>query len=286
MWQSSSTPAVGAAFCAYIPRFIDAHPNALDYVEVPFELFCHDPSVFALKDRIPIVLHCASLSIASPSLCSQQTIEKVQGWTQRTETPWIGEHLAFITSDREEAGETPDEYAPGEPYNIGYTVSPSMDASSLSRICRHLQYYSSQFAVPILIENSPLYFSYPSSTMSQAEFMSRILDECPSGLLLDLAHLLISARTVGFEANDEIDGYPLERAAEIHISGIDQQPDGTWDNHSIRAPEEIYALLHQVLKRASPKAITLEYNWSARFPDEILHEDVARIRAVIASLSS
>jgi uncharacterized protein (UPF0276 family) len=283
MWQPTSTPAVGAAYCAYIPAFVEAHPTALDFVEVPFELLCHDPSVLALRNRIPLVLHCASLSIASQSLCPQSIVQKVQEWTQCTETPWIGEHLAFITSDREEAGDIADDYAPGEPYNIGYTVSPSMDSGTAGRICRHLQYYSNLFSVPILIENSPLYFSYPTSTMSQAEFMSRILDECPCGLLLDLAHLAISAQTVGFRADDEVERYPLERTTEIHISGIDQQPDGAWDNHAIRAPEEIYSLLDRALKRARPKAITMEYNWSARFPEQVLDEDVARIRAIIAS---
>lgn len=283
MWQPTSTPAVGAAYCAYIPAFVEAHPAALDFVEVPFELLCHDPSVLALRKRIPLVLHCASLSIASQSLCPQSTVQKVKEWTQCTETPWIGEHLAFITSDREEAGTIADAYAPGEPYNIGYTVSPSMDSGTVSRICRHLQYYSNLFPVPILIENSPLYFSYPTSTMSQAEFMSRILDECSCGMLLDLAHLAISAETVGFLAEDEVERYPLEKTTEIHISGIDQQPDGAWDNHAIRAPEQIFSLLDRVLKRARPKAITMEYNWSARFPEQALDEDVGRIRAIIAS---
>jgi uncharacterized protein (UPF0276 family) len=283
MWRTGSSPAVGAAYCAYTPSFVKANPNALDYVEVPFELLCHDPSVSLLGDRIPIVLHCASLSVASPDVCSKRTVEQVQEWVKSTSSPWIGEHLAFITADREEAGGIADAYAPGEPYNIGYTVSPAMNSASLRRVIEHLRYYSSQFPVQILIENSPLYFRIPSSTMSQADFMTAILEGCSSGLLLDLAHLLISSETMGFDPEVELERYPLEHVVEIHISGVDTQADGTWDNHALRAPERVYRLLAQALQRARPKAITLEYNWSVRFPESVLLKEIEQVRGLASS---
>src|SRR6266700_94763 len=180
MWQTKANPAIGAAYSGYVPAFLATQPNALDYIEVPFELLRHDPSVSSLGARIPLLLHCASLCVASPAVCSPETLGEVQKWAQATASPWIGEHLAFVTVDREEAGAEADAYAPGEPYNIGYTVSPPMNAMTSGRVARHLQYYSIQFSVPILIENSPLYFRIPSSTMSQADFMTEILGSCPA----------------------------------------------------------------------------------------------------------
>ena len=217
MLQTESSPGIGAAYSGYIPGFIDAHPTALDYAEVPFELLRHDASVASIRERIPLVLHCASLSVASPRLCSPKTVEQVSEWGKAIATPWIGEHLAFITADRDKAGEIADGYAPGEPYNIGYTVSPPMNRKTADRVASHLRYYSSQFSVPLLIENSPLYFSIPSSTMSQAEYVSEILQSCDAGLLLDLAHLWISSETMGFDPEDELDRFPLERTVEVHI---------------------------------------------------------------------
>lgn len=283
MLQTESSPGIGAAYSGYIPGFIDAHPEALDYVEVPFELLRHDASVASIRERIPLVLHCASLSVASPRLCSPKTVEQVSEWGKVIATPWIGEHLAFITADRDKAGEIVDGYAPGEPYNIGYTVSPPMNRKTADRVARHLRYYSSQFSVPLLIENSPLYFRIPSSTMSQAEYVSEILQSCDAGLLLDLAHLWISSETMGFDPEDELDRFPLERTVEIHISGVDHQPDGVWDNHATRAPKQVFRLLEQVLRRSRPRAITLEYNWSTRFPQTALLDEISHVREIASN---
>jgi uncharacterized protein (UPF0276 family) len=281
MWQTRASPAVGAAYCGYIPAFLRDEPQALDYVEVPFELLRHDPSVYSLAKEIPLVLHCASLSVASPGLCPAETLSQIQHSASAISSPWIGEHLAFITADREEAGGEADAYAPGEPYNIGYTVAPPMNADTSARVAKHLRYYAGHLAAPLLIENSPLYFRIPSSTMSQAEFVTDVLDRSPAGLLLDLAHFLISSETMGFDAESELERFPLERAVEIHVSGVDRQPDGVWDNHAARAPQAVYRLLEQALRRARPRAITLEYNWSVRFSQSMLLEEIAKVREMV-----
>jgi uncharacterized protein len=283
MWDTQKSTAVGAAYSAYVPTFVKSFPQSLDYVEVPFELLQHDPSILGVVGQTPLVLHCASLSIASPSICADATLTRVRDWVEKTSTPWVGEHLAFISADRTEAGEFAEPYAPGEQYNIGYTVSPPMNEASADRVIKHLRHYTGRVPVPLIIENSPLYFSIPTSTMSQAEYISTILSHASAGLLLDLAHLAISAKTTGVDAEAELERFPLEKVVEIHISGIDTQADGDWDNHASRAPELIFRLLRQAMCRANPRAVTLEYNWSSRFPTAVLLEEIDRVRAICAS---
>ena len=280
MWGGKVCPAVGVAYAGYVPAYVDACPGEIDYVETPFELLRHDPGTARIGSTTPIVLHCASLSIAGPDLCAAETLRQVGEWAERTGTPWIGEHLAFVTADRGETGPQAEMVAPGEPYNIGYTVSPPMNPKTAARAAKHLRHYCGLFNIPLLIENSPLYFRMPSSSMTQSEFMSEILGQCGAGLLLDLAHLLISAETMGFDAEAELEKYPLDRLVEVHVSGVDHQPDGVWDNHASRAPGMVYRLLDQAVRRARPKAVTLEYNWSVRFPRSVLREEVARVREV------
>lgn len=280
MWSNDARPAVGVAYAGYVPAFLESSPGEIDFVEIPFELLRNDPVVADVVASVPIVLHCASLSVGGPSLCGETTLRQVEQWADRTHTPWVGEHLAFVTADRDEAGPHAESVAPGEPYNIGYTVSPPMNRRTTGRTIRRLQHYCRRFQVPLLIENSPLYFSMPSSDMPQSEFMSEILAGCEAGFLLDLAHLLISAQTAGFDAEAELEKYPLEKVVEIHVSGIDRQPDGVWDNHAKRAPEKLYRLLDQAMRRARPRAVTLEYNWSMRFPLAVLQEEIANVRAV------
>jgi len=78
----------------------------------------------------------------------------------------------------------------------------------------------------------------------------------------------------------QVEALPLERVVEIHISGIEQQADAAWDDHASRAPDIVYRLLEQVLHRASPRAVTLEYNWSSRFPQAWLGEELERVRGI------
>lgn len=275
-------PAIGIAYSGYTSTFLRHHPDAIDYVEVPFELLEHDPAAIEVRAVKPIVLHCASLSIAGSVPPPPETVAAIRRWVAETETPWLGEHLSFITADRQIAGPGADEYAPGEPYNIGYTVHPPMNDEAVETVLESIERFQTSFDVPLLLENPPLYFPVPGSRMGQIEFVGQIAERAPAlGLLLDLTHFLITSRNVGFDPIEMIASYPLERVVEIHVSGVDEQQGTHWDNHASQAPDVVFAMLAKVLPRAPARAITLEYNWSSRFPAEMLLSELARTREVI-----
>ena len=277
---TAGRPSVGLAYSTSVHAFIEQRRALVDHVEIPYELLRHDPCVVAIADKVPVVLHCASLSIAGTVPCPDGVADDIDQWVRRTGTPWIGEHLAFITARRSEAGDIAEPYAPGEPYNIGYTVSPPMNAATVERAGRALERHARRFAVPIIVENSPVYFAVPGSTMAQTAFIREVCDRADAGLLLDLAHFCITCKASRVDPLQEVDALPLERVVEIHISGIEQQADAAWDDHASRAPEIVYRLLAQVLHRASPRAVTLEYNWSSRFREAWLGEELERVRGV------
>jgi uncharacterized protein (UPF0276 family) len=253
----------------------------VDYVEVPYELLRHDPRVLGVRAQAPIVLHCASLSVGGTVPCPGQTLDEIEDWVAQTDTPWIGEHLAFITAERRQAGPAPQAYAPGEPYNVGYTVSPPMNEETLQRTVRNLDCYQERLPVPLLVENSPLYFKIPTSTMTQTEFLRALCERTRVVLLLDLAHLYITSRTMGFDPLEELERFPLEKVVEVHLSGVDEQGDGLWDDHARRAPGILYRMLEQVVKAVIPRAVTLEYNWSTDFPTAALLEELEQTRETL-----
>lgn len=281
MWigkPPGTAPAIGIAYSAYTPPFVEQHGDCVDYVEVPFELLRHDPAVVEIGAVKPIVLHCASLSIAGSVSPPDETVAAISGWIDRTNTPWLGEHLSYISAERDPGAGIADEYAPGEPYNIGYTVCPPMNETTVVRVLRALRRAEERFTVPTLLENPPVCFPVPGSTMSQIEFVSAICDRSDARLLLDLAHFFITSRTMDFDPLEAIADYPLERVVEVHLSGVETEAGGHWDNHAKRAPEIEFELLSYVLARTDVQAITLEYNWSERFPPDVLLEEIARAR--------
>src|SRR6266446_1484307 len=185
-------PQICIAYSSYVPQFVREHHDLIDYVEIPFELLQHDPSVIEVSKLKPVVLHCASLSIAGSVPPSQEALKMVQRWIKRTKTPWLGEHLSFITAERERAGFAV-EYVADEPYNTGYAVSPPMNEAAVESVVGSVRECERWFDVPLLLENPPLYFAIPGSTMTQVEFINEVCQRSSVRLLLDLTHIYITS---------------------------------------------------------------------------------------------
>jgi uncharacterized protein len=277
----SGSPSVGIAYSSYVPSLLNANSSAVDYVEVPFELLCYDPKVGHLVDTIPVILHCASLSIAGFVPPPRKTIDEIEKWIVATKTPWLGEHLSFIVADRMDAGPMVEEVARGEPYNIGYTVTPVMNEETIGQVLKAIDSSKKTFSVPLLLENPPLYFTPPGSSMSQIAFINEICARSDVNLLLDLSHLFITSRAIGADPLEALASLPLHRVVEVHVSGVEDQGGAFWDNHAARAPEAVLGMLRDLVMRARIRAITLEYNWCSQFPVSALLEELDRVRETI-----
>ena len=253
------------------------HVDLIDYVEVPFEQLRHTPDVIRLQDRIPLILHCASMSVAGFLPPSAATLDAIVAETARTATPWIGEHLAFISAD----GLNEDDAGSVAPTSLTYTVCPQLSEETVERVAENLAALQPRFPVPLILENSPQYFAVPGSTMSMVEFIREVVARTSVGLLLDLTHFLITSMNTGVDAIQELERMPLEQVVEIHISGLNVQSGIAWDDHATPAPAQVYELLAQVLRRVRPRALTLEYNWSPHFPHHVLLDHLGRARRML-----
>lgn len=275
----NGAPRVGIAYNGASERILRSFGDHIDFVEMPFELLRHAPSVVSELGDKPLILHCASLSIASTVAPTRATLDAVRAAIDLTRTPWLGEHLAFIEAERGELPASP--YAPGEPYNIGYTVSPVMDAEAVDRIVSRLDYYQTSLRIPILVENTPLYFVPPGSTMDYAEFVHDICERTNVGLLLDLSHFLINCNMAKREPLQALRDLPLDRVIEVHISGASVDGGTLWDDHTVVAEDIIFDMCALVMKSAPVQAVTLEYNWSINFPFDTLYAELKRTRNVV-----
>ena len=96
---------IGLAYSPGACEFIEAHPELVDYVEIPFEQLRHAPTVGSIQEKIPVILHCASMSVAGFVPPEAATLDAIASEAKRTRTPWIGEHLAFVTADALDAAD-------------------------------------------------------------------------------------------------------------------------------------------------------------------------------------
>jgi uncharacterized protein len=269
---------LGLAYGPGVSELIAETPGLVDYVEVPFEQLRHTPEVASLQERIPLILHCASMSVAGFLPPSAATLDAILAETERTGTPWIGEHLAFISADGLHEDDA-EEIA--SPTALTYTVCPQLSEETVERVAENLAALQPRFPVPLILENSPQYFAVPGSTMSMVAFIREVAARTGVGLLLDLTHFLITSINTGVDAIQELERMPLEQVVEVHISGLNLQSGIVWDDHATPAPAQVFELLSQVLKRVRPRALTLEYNWSAHFPHHVLLDHLVRARRLL-----
>jgi uncharacterized protein len=287
------TTAVGLSYCAFAERIVARRSAPLDFVEIPFEQLVSTPAAIRLRDKIPLLLHCASLSLAGNAQPAAALVERLAQCIEETRTPWLSEHLAYVRADgrwRDIAehqallGDADGDGAVTPPFNVGYTVSPQLSPPILERVRDNTLSWRQHLGLPIILENGPIYFQMPGSTMSQSSFISEL---CASSdkifLLLDLAHLAITCGNLQLDPYAVLGSLPLHRVVEIHLSGISRQSDLTWDDHSNGAPPIVFELLRYFLCRQRPRAITLEYNWDDDFPVDVLLRDVGRVRDLLAT---
>lgn len=279
----TAAPRVGMAYGPTARALLAADRELLDYVEIPFEQLRHDPATLATVHGAPVILHCASMSIAGFLEPEPETLADIRTWAERVDTPWIGEHLAFVSAH------DPDVLTHGteaEPTRMTYTMAPQLSEHVIQRVGESLSRLRDQFEHEIILENSPYYFPVPGSEMSQVEFVTQVADRFDVGLLLDLTHLAVSAHNLGFDLPNALRALPLDRVVEIHLSGMSLQSGVAWDDHANLAAPEVLDLLPVVLDAASPRAVTLEYNWAPDYERDAVVEQVQAVRALVAPAPS
>jgi uncharacterized protein len=279
--QPDGSVAIGLSNGPIVIPFLERSRDLIDYVEVPFEQLRSDPSTAEIGEIVPIVLHCSSMSVAGFVAPSGQTLDHIAHFVSMTQTPWIGEHLAFISADALTGGDPVDDGSGGT-VELTYTVCPQLSAETVRRVGENLVTLRSRFDVPIILENSPQYFPIPGSTMSMPEFVAKVVEHCDVDLLLDITHWLITAGNMKMDPLATLESIPLERVREVHLSGLSQQSGRWWDDHSIPVPDQALDLLAKIAARLRPKAVTFEYNWAPSIPQSVLRTQIERVREVFA----
>ncbi len=255
----------------------------LDYVEYPYELLMCNAAAAEMACNSTAVLHCASLSLASGDPPDAAVLHTVADWADRLDSPWVGEHFAFV------AARNPGPWAGDDPgredrvFNIGFAISPPLNADTVESVAEALAAVVTVVRRPFVIENSPVYFPMPGSGMGQGEAFTALTRLSDVGVLMDLAHLLITCDTMGLDPLAELRRFPLDRVVEVHLSGVSRDSGVLWDDHASAPVAAEYELLNVVLHDAPVRAITHEYNWAPRFPADVARREIDRTHQILGS---
>lgn len=252
--------------------------------------FMGEAAVAALGARFPLLLHLDDI-LSGHAPLPDATLERLRGWVRLTGTPWTSEHIGFGVAETDlESALVPQPLSAG----LGREVA-------LANIVRNAQALAAALPTPLLLENVPLYPNVTYLHVCEPAFIAEVIAQTGCGLLLDLAHVRVSASLLRMDPRAYIEALPLERVVELHLSG--PRPVGdlspglraqVWENarsvadrtafddaclvdvHEVLQAED-YALLEWTLACCEPRAISLEYYYEA----DALRQQLERLGAMI-----
>lgn len=117
------------------------------------------------------------------------------------------------------------------------------------------------FGMEVILENVPARYSDRKvDYLSLPEFITKVIEESDCGFLFDIGHARVAADVLGMPFEKYVEGLPMHRLVEIHLSGVNIDENGKVLALHKKMNEEDYTFLEEAIKQYKTlQVITLEY---------------------------
>lgn len=224
-----------------------------------------------LAAQVPVTLHGVSLGLASSVAVERNRLERTARLCEEIRPISWSEHLAFVR---------------GGGVEIGHLAAPPRCDETIEGALRNLSLAHTIVGIVPQLENVATLIDPPLSKYDEASWISEIIGNSRSNLLLDLHNLHANALNFGFDPIDFISRIPSGRVSAIHLAG------GRWvgkgnvrrvlDDHLHDVPDPVYTLLEEVGARTD-SGLTVILERDGHFPPiESLLGQVEQARQALA----
>jgi uncharacterized protein len=204
-------------------------------------------------------------------LMSTPAVRRHVPLAKKFNVPWVANHCFYSDCSWSDVWSSPLQFSRAEVVRIAARARALQDL----------------YGVPLGHENAAYYRTCPGSEMPEEEFLARVLDRSGTYLHLDLHNLYANALnhgTRGYSIKRYLATIPLDRVISIHMAG-GRWIDGQYhDLHDTRVAEAVWDLLDDVLSRARPGAVILEYETEALRHNEETLDTGRTIELILADL--
>lgn len=270
MYSSLPVLGVGIGWRKEIAKDIMKYKESVDWCEVIAEHYIHVTSdkldhVERLAQNFPIIPHGIDLSIGTDTPIEESYLEGLQTLISRVNPPWFTDHLCFTR-------------VPG--FSIGQLTPLQFSEEVIEIVVNKVKEVKRRINKPFLLENITYYFKIPGSELSEAQFLTRILEAADVGLLLDVCNLYMNAQNHHYDPHQFLKAIPLERVVQLHIAGGVRHNHKWVDSHSHHVHQEVFDLMEYIVANAPVKGILLERdsNFPASFTE--LADELNYARAI------
>ncbi len=246
---------VGLGYRGPLRQDILAHADRIDFLEFISDQYIYAPpertdELLALRESFPLIPHGIAMSIGTGGPIDPGYLHRLAALTERVDAPWFSDHLCFTKVPEADTE----------------TLSPLwFTRESVANVRRNLSQLGAAIPRQFLLENITYYFHLPGNDMTEAEFITEVLDGTDVGLLLDVQNVWVNSVNLGFDPYAFLDAIPLERTVQVHLAGGKDVQGVLVDTHSTAVVPQVWDLLRYALERAPAKAILLE--WDQDWPE-------------------
>ncbi|HEY7742659.1 MAG TPA: DUF692 domain-containing protein [Burkholderiales bacterium] len=201
----------------------------------------------AIRERHPVSLHGVALSLAADAEPDPGHLARLGELARRIEPELVSEHLAWSTWR--------GTYFPD-------LLPFPRSAAALKRIADNISRTQDILRRPIAVENPSHYLKIDGHAWDEIEFLAELARRTGCGLLLDVNNVFVSARNLGYSAEDYVDRFPGPLVTEIHLAGHsrDSNLGDTLlvDSHDAPVAPEVWALYERLIRRTGPRPTLIE----------------------------
>lgn len=266
--------AVGAGLKpAHFAEILAARPE-LGFFEIHAENYMNagGPNhrwLAAISEHYPLSVHGVGLSLGSTERLDRDHLARLKHVVARTAPALVSEHLAWCDF----SGHVFPDLLP-LPY----------DEAALRRVADKVDAVQQALGRALLIENPATYLRFQGDALSEPQFLAELCASAGCGLLLDVNNVFVSAINHGFDAQNYLDAFPLERVGEIHLAGHAEARDagGAFliDDHGGPVADEVWALYRAAVALGGPRPTLIE--WDNNVPDwRVLLDETQKAQDVL-----
>ena len=265
---------VGLGFREQFRADVFLHREKIDFLEITADRYL-DASPSKVKElkllqaHFPLIPHSLDLSLGSAEGIDEDYLEKLAELVESIAPPWFSDHLCFTKSGG---------------VKIGHLAPIPYTNEALKVFVRNISLVKKRIKTPFILENITYLMRFPSSEMSEAEFIGKVLEETDCGLLLDVTNLYVNSVNFDFDWREFLDRLPHERVVQTHFVGSRRSGKRLIDAHADRTEDEIWSVFQEVCARCDIKGAILERDENYPPFAEIL-EEIETARTLSGSTS-
>jgi uncharacterized protein len=251
---------VGLSYRSQFSAEVFIHKDKINFLEIIADHYLDctyekQEELKLLKDHFILIPHAINLSLGSADGINTAYADKLAALVADLNPPWWSEHISFSKIDNIE---------------IGHLTPLPFTQEAIEVFSENVHKTKRIISTPLILENISYLVNIPHHEMTEAEFVTKIIQNTDCGLLFDVTNLYYNSVNNGYDAKAFIHSIPKERIVQFHFTGGIEKWDKLIDNHAAPTPPEVWELMKYIKENTHVKGAILERDDAHPNFDELL----------------